>query len=331
MMARHDSPRLLADIGGTNARFALERGPGRIELVEVLRCADHATLDDALHAYLSLPHVAAAGTVRHAAVAIANPVVGDHVRMTNHHWAFSIAAVGRTLGFDTFAVVNDFTALAMALPHLGTGDKRQVGGDAPRPREPIGLVGAGTGLGVSGLVPVPGTEDSWTALRSEGGHATFAPADEIEVDILRFAWKEFGHVSAERLLSGPGIELIYRALCHRHGMTPEPLDAAHITQRGLSGACPLCANVLDVFCAVLGTVAGNLALTLGALGGIYIGGGIVPRLGDRFDRSRFRSRFEDKGRLGAHLAHIPCYVITAAYPAFTGASAILAQRLNGTI
>lgn len=327
----YDRPRLLADIGGTNARFALELGSGRIGLVEVLRCAGYATLEDALRAYLSLPHVAAEGIVRHAAIAIANPVVGDLVRMTNHHWEFSIAAVGRKLGFDKFVVMNDFTALAIALPHLGEEDKRQVGGRLPVPREPIGLIGAGTGLGVSGLVSLPGADDSWTALRSEGGHATFAPADEIEVDILQFAWRELRHVSAERLLSGPGLELIYRALCHRRGRTGEVLDAADITQRALSGACPLCDEVLEIFCGVMGTMAGNLALTLGAQGGIYIGGGIVPRLGARFDGSCFRSRFEDKGRLGGHLAQIPCYVITAEYPTFMGVSAILAQQLNGRI
>jgi glucokinase len=328
----HDGPRLLADIGGTNARFALEFGPGRIGLIEVLRCADHAVLESALRAYLSLPHVAAEGAVRHAAIAIANPVVGDLVRMTNHHWEFSISAVRHNMGFATFVVVNDFTALAMALPHLGDCDKRQLGGRAPVGDEPIGLLGAGTGLGVSGLVPVPDTGDGstrWASLRSEGGHATFAPADEIEVDILQFAWREFRHVSAERLLSGAGLELIYRALCHRQGRTAEALVAADIMQRGLSGACPLCDEVLETFCGVMGTVAGNLALTLGAQGGIYIGGGIVPRMGERFDRSCFRNRFEDKGRLGGYLAHIPCYVITVAYPAFTGVSAILAQRLNG--
>jgi glucokinase len=326
----HVTPRLLADIGGTNARFALELGPGRIEHVEILRCADHATPAEALQTYLSLPHIAANGAVRHAAIAIANPVLGDVVRMTNHHWTFSIAALGRQMGFDTFVVVNDFAALAMALPHLGDGEKRQIGGGTPVPDAPIGLVGAGTGLGVSGLVPsIDGGTPRWTALRSEGGHATFAPADETEVDILRFAWREFGHVSAERLLSGAGIGLIYRALASRHGRAVEAPHAATIVQRGLSGACPLCDETVEIFCGVMGTVAGNLALTLGARGGIYIGGGIAPRLGQRLDRSRFRSRFEDKGRLADYLAQVPCYIITAAYPAFTGVSAMLAQQLAG--
>jgi glucokinase len=327
----HASARLLADVGGTNARFALELAPGRIGHVEVLACASHATLADALRAYLALPAVAAvtasAGAVRHAAIAIANPVMGDMVRMTNHHWEFSIEAMRRECGFDTFVVVNDFEALAMSLPRLGEGDKRQVGGGTPCAGAPIGLLGAGTGLGVSGLIPAAAGQ-GWTALRSEGGHATFAPANELEVAILQYAWREFDHVSAERLLSGAGVELIYRALAQHRGIAAEPLGAAEISRRALAGECALCDEVLETFCGVLGTMAGNLAITLGAQGGVYIGGGIVPRLGERFGRSCFRRRFEQKGRFAGYLAAVPTYVITAEYPAFLGVSAILAERLG---
>jgi glucokinase len=329
-MPGYTSPRLLADIGGTNARFALELGPGRIAHIEVLACASHATLGEALRAYLALPEVAEAvaarGAVRHAAIAIANPVMGDMVRMTNHHWEFSIEALRRECGFDTFVVVNDFEALAMALPWLTDGDKIQIGGGAPGTGAPIGLLGAGTGLGVSGLIPSPDGK-SWTALRSEGGHVTFAPANETEVAILQFAWREFEHVSAERFLSGAGVELVYRALAHHRGVGGDPLDAPEISRRALSGECALCDEVVDVFCGMLGTVAGNLAVTLGAQGGVYIGGGIVPRLGERFASSCFRRRFEQKGRFAAYLAAVPTYVITADYPAFLGVSAILAERL----
>jgi len=331
--SRHDSPRLLADIGGTNARFGLEIAPGRIEMIDVLGCARHATLADATRAYLASPAVAgalAAGTqaaVRHAAIAIANPVVGDLVRMTNHHWEFSIESLRTELGFDTCIVVNDFSALARSLPHLGTGDKFQVGGGAPVADAPIGLLGAGTGLGVSGLIP--GLDGSWTALRSEGGHVSFAPANELEVAILQFAWREFEHVSAERFLSGAGVELIYRALAHHLNRPDEALGAPEISRRGLAGECELCDLVIDTFCGMLGTVAGNLAVTLGAQGGVYIGGGIVPRLGERFTRSPFRARFEQKGRFAGYLAEVPTYVITAEYPAFLGVSAILGERLVG--
>ena len=319
--------RLLADIGGTNARFALEFGPGRIELIEVLACNDHLTQAAAVRSYGILPDVleAGPGPVRHAAIAIANPVVGDYVRMTNHHWEFSIEALRRECGFEVLEVVNDFSALARSLPHLG-GQKRQVGGGAPVADAPLGLLGAGTGLGVSGLIPCGA---SWTALRSEGGHVSFSPANETEVAILQYAWREFEHVSAERLLSGAGVELIYRALADRAGRPGDSLAAPEISRRALAGECALCDATLEAFCGMLGTVAGNLAVTLGAQGGVYIGGGIVPRLGERFARSSFRSRFEQKGRFAGYLGQIPTYVITADYPAFLGVSAILSEKLSG--
>jgi glucokinase len=322
-----DGPRLLADIGGTNARFALETAPGSIAAIEVLPCAGYPTLAAALRAYLAKPALLAAGRIRHAAIAIANPVDGDLVRMTNHHWEFSIAALQQECGFDTLLVVNDFSALACALPHLTPQQKRQVGGGVGRARAALGLLGAGTGLGVSGLIPADG---SWSALHSEGGHVTFSPANETEVAILRFAWREFDHVSAERLLSGVGIELIYRALAQHTGQPDEQLGVAEIARRALAGECALCDQVIEAFCGMLGTVAGNLAITLGAQGGIYIGGGIVPRLGERFDRSSFRARFEQKGRFVNYLAQVPTFVITADYPAFLGVSAILADKLAST-
>lgn len=321
--------RLLADIGGTNARFALELGPDRLELIEVLACKDWPTLGDAMRAYLTRPAVVAAaaaagGPVRHAAIAIANPVHGDYVSMTNHHWQFSTEALRTECGLEILLVVNDFSALARSLPHLGE-QKRQVGGGTAQPDAALGLVGAGTGLGVSGLIPCAG---SWTALRSEGGHVSFAPVNEQEIAILQFAWREFEHVSFERFLSGAGVELIYRALAERAGRPGEALGAAEISRRALSGECPLCDEVLETFCGMLGTVAGNLAVTLGAQGGIYIGGGIVPRLGTRFDQSSFRRRFEQKGRFKPYLATVPTYVITAEYPAFVGVSAILSEKLS---
>ena len=322
-----DGPRLLADIGGTNARFALESAPGLVELIEVLPCAAYPTLADALTAYLSGDAVkrACAVPLRHAAFAIANPITGDLVRMTNHHWEFSIEALRRKCGFTTLVVANDFTALARALPHLAPEQKVQVGGGAAVPNTPLGLVGAGTGLGVSGLIPC---KASWTALLSEGGHVTFSPTNETEVAVLRFAWRQFEHVSAERFLSGDGIELLYRALADHHGKPAEALDAPEISRRALAGACPLCEGAIDMFCGMLGTVAGNLAITLGAQGGIYIGGGIVPRLGAHFASSPFRARFEQKGRFVHYLAQVPTFVITAEYPAFLGVSAILAEKLD---
>jgi len=315
-----DGPRLLADVGGTNARFALEIAPFRFEAVAVLACADHPSLGAAMQAYLAGAAAQYPGPIRHAAVAIANPVDGDKVRMTNHHWSFSTAAMRAQLGLDTLVVVNDFTALAMALPHLDPAQRVQVGGGEAQPGRTIGLVGPGTGLGVSGLVPAAGR---WVALASEGGHASFASGDGFEDAIVRQLRARFGHVSAERLLSGPGIELIHECI------SGKALGAADITRRALDGSCEDCVRSIEVFCGALGSVAGNVALTLGASGGVYIGGGIVPRLAALIERSRFRARFEAKGRLSAYVAGIPTYLITEQYPAFLGASAILSEHLAG--
>ncbi|MBL8361479.1 MAG: glucokinase [Rubrivivax sp.] len=320
-MATFDPPRLIADIGGTFARFALVSEPGRFDQVRSLRCADHEDFHAALRAYLSQVEC---GPVRHAAIAIANPVSGDAVRMTNYHWQFSIEEMRQRLRFDTLLVVNDFTALAMALPRLSPAERRQVGGGAPRANSVVGLLGSGSGLGVSGLIPA---EQGWISLGSEGGHTSFSPRDERELAILQFAWQQHPHVSFERLLSAPGLELIHAALTDRAGLRAPPLRAPEITRLALGGEDARCAEAVDVFCAILGTAAGNLAVTLGAMGGVYIGGSIVPRLGTLFDRSRFRARFEDHGRHSAYLGEIPTYVITAEQATFAGVAAILDAQL----
>ncbi len=321
-----DAVRLLADIGGTNARFALETGPGQFEQARVLPCADYPHLQAAVEAYLAQT---GRPRLRHAAIAIANPVDGDRVRMTNHHWEFSIEATRRALGFETLLVVNDFTALAMSLPHLKTGQYVQIGGGAPQAKGVIGLVGAGTGLGVSGLIP---TEDGWISLGSEGGHVSFAPSDPLELAVLQFAQRELGHVSAERLISGPGLALIYRALAAIDGLEAAPLEPAAITELARNAAAgpdnARCAASLRVFSGLLGGMAGNVALTLGALGGVYLGGGVVPKLGELFDQALFRARFEAKGRFASYLARIPTYLITTEHPAFLGVSAILSDELR---
>ncbi|MCC2954720.1 glucokinase [Massilia sp. IC2-477] len=316
-----DGRRLVADIGGTNARFALETGPGKIEAMLTLACADYPRFEDAVHAYLA--HCGA--DVVHAVIAIANPVDGDAIRMTNHHWAFSIEAARAELKLSTLLVANDFTALAMALPALGPADLMTVGGGAARAGSAIGLVGAGTGLGVSGLLP---TDGRWVPLHSEGGHVAFSPMDEREVEVLRYCWQRYDHVSAERFVSGPGIALIREALAASRGAAADAtLSPAEIVTRALAGGDALSREALDCFCGMLGTVAANLAVTLGAQGGIYIGGGVVPRLGSYFLDSPFRSRFEKKGRFSAFTAQIPTWVITAPYPALTGAAGILADHL----
>lgn len=324
-----DRPRLLADIGGTYARFALETEPGEFTQAQSLRCADHPDFHAAVRAYLdSLPGSASAGVderVAHACVAIANPVEGDRVRMTNYHWQFSIEEMRQRLGLETLVVVNDFTALAMALPRLKKQERQQVGGGNAAAQGVIGVIGSGTGLGVSGLIP---SGDGWIALGTEGGHTSFSPRDEREIAILRYAWREFSHVSFERLLSGSGMALIYRALAELHGVKAPLRTAPEITQAALESNDALAAETVEVFCALLGTAAGNLAVTLGSLGGVFVGGGIVPRLGPYFERSPFRRRFEERGRFSEYVASIPTFVITAEQATYKGASAILESQLR---
>lgn len=312
-------PRLVGDIGGTNARFALILHPGGALAHErILAAADYPSLRAAIDAYL-----AAADTPRPrwAAIGIATPVTGDDVRMTNHHWSFSITTLRASLGLDRLEVLNDFTALALAVPALPADALEQVGGRAPVAGTPIAVIGAGTGLGVSGLIPGP---HGYTPLAAEGGHTTLAAANDREAAIIAAIRDDLGgHVSAERLVSGPGLSLLYTALARLAGTPPAPLTPSQVTECGLSGACPLCREALDVFCAMLGTVASDVVLTLGARGGVYIGGGIVPRLGDYFRKSPFRARFEAKGRFSTYLRAVPVYVIHAPTPALLGAALAL--------
>lgn len=320
------SPRLLADIGGTNARMAWQAAPGApIEAVTVLPVVGFAQLHDALQHYLD---TFAPGPVAAAAIAIAGPVLGDAVRMTNHRWAFSQRALQSALGLQRLRVLNDFTALALALPVLPEAHRRQVGGDGTRRPDntaAIGLLGAGTGLGVSGLVP--DGRGGWVPLQGEGGHVTLPAQDARERLVIEGLARRHGHVSAERVCSGDGLLDTFRVLCEAEGVPTDGIDTpAAVTEAALAHARPQAVAALDVFCAFLGTVAGNLALTLGARGGIYIGGGIVPRLGAVFDASPFRARFEGKGRYADYLRPIPVWVITAPEsPALLGA----ARSLDG--
>jgi len=315
-------PRILADIGGTSASFGLETAPNQIEAVWVTDCQAYPTLGAAMVAYLSQAATVAAGgyQARFAGIAIANPIDGDWVTMTNHHWSFSIEAVCSQFSLKSLVVVNDFTALASALPYLAPEHKHQIGGGIVRSGATIGLVGADAGLGVSGLVPAG---DRWIAIDSEGGHATFAPMNEREIDILRYARRYHEHVSSERLVSGIGIALVYRALCERARVEPQNLTTAEIMERGVHRHDPVCEETMLAFCDMLGTVAGNVALTLGAKGGIYIGGRTVLKMSEFFERSGFRARFEQKGRFSDYLAHIPTYVITEQNPVLIGMSAML--------
>ncbi|HRP66069.1 MAG TPA: glucokinase [Thauera sp.] len=307
--------RLVADIGGTNARFALVAAPGAAPShIRVLPCVDFAGPEQAVRAYLAAEGVA---LPRAAAFGIANPVTGDRVAMTNHHWAFSVDGLRAALGLERLLLVNDFTALALSLPHLAAAELEQIGDGQALPGQTIALLGAGTGLGISGLVPAG---DTWVPLQGEGGHVTLPAGTRREANLIALLAERYGHASAERVLSGPGLVAVHDALRDLDGLPALALDSATISARGLAGQCPVCAETLHLFCALLGTVAGDLALTLGARGGVFVGGGIVPRLGAFFARSAFRERFLAKGRFRSYLEPIPTRVIRAPYAALTGAA-----------
>ena len=315
-------PRLIADIGGTNARFALSARPGAFSAVQVLACQQFATIADAIRSYLD---GAGRPAVQHMVIAIATPVQGDAVRMTNHPWSFSVEATRRELGLRTLLVINDFAALAMALPYLADSELQRLDQHRETHHGVKAVVGPGTGLGVAALVPTP---QGWQPVPTEGGHASLSPATALETELLKVLWKTHAHVSAERLISGTGIPLLYRALGAVTGTrTHEAEDAAAVLALAQSGACAVASQALGLFSALLGGFAGNVALTFGATGGLYIGGGVVGKLGHHFDVGAFRARFLAKGRFAAYLEAVPNYLILAEHPAFVGAAHQLEQHL----
>jgi glucokinase len=313
--------RLIGDIGATNARFAWAEEDGRIEHIRVLACDDYPTIEEALAAYLAdddrpdLP--------REAALAVASPVTGDAVTLTNHPWSFTVSGLQRHFALERLHVINDFTANALAMPRLPPTERFPIGGGAPVPEATLGVLGPGSGLGVSGLVWTP---SGWVALSGEGGHATMAPCDERESAVLDRMRQRFDHVSAERVLSGPGLVNLYNILTEIDGVPAAPFTPAQIADRHIGETEPLVSEALTMFCAMLGGFAGNLALTLGARGGVYVAGGIVPRLASTLADTPFRTRFEAKGRFQPYLAAIPTYVVMHPIPAFLGLVALLDQK-----
>ena len=314
---------LVADIGGTHARFALVEG-GEILHATVLRCADYEGPVAAAKAFLTT-HCPDRRPGR-AAFAVASAMTGDRVELTNSPWRFSIQATRDALELERLEVVNDFTAVALSVRHLTPEHLLSVGGGTAEPGCPMAVLGPGTGLGVSALVP--GAGGGWSALAAEGGHVTMAAATDREAEILGWLRRRFDHVSAERVLSGQGLVNLYQALSalsNRQAVFSTP-DV--ITQRGLDGSCPVSREAVETFFAMLGTVAGNLALSIGARGGVFIAGGILPRMAEAFRHSGFRARFEDHGRFQPYLAAIPTWLIIHPLPAFIGLAALAAPGEN---
>ncbi len=321
-------PWLVADIGGSNARFAWVDGPGKsVEHVRKLPVAQYESLRAAAEAYLrELAGLGIVARPRRASLALATAIKGDRIELTNSHWTFSRSQLQAELGLDELRLLNDFEALALSLPGLRADQMTAVPGPAlGTPHGTLAVIGPGTGLGVGGVIETSG---GWVALPGEGGHMTLAPTNDYESELLAAARKEFSHVSAERFLSGIGLPTLHAAVAAVAGQGSSPrLTAEQILERAQAGDA-LCAKTVEQFCAFLGSFAGSVALGLGARGGVYIGGGIVPRLGERFFQSPFRARFEDKGRFAPYLASVPCVLITDTLTALDGAAFALKQSVR---
>jgi glucokinase len=319
-----DSPprtALVADIGGTNARLALaDLATLRIDGAASFRGAEFPSLHTVASAYLE----GVAERPRVAAVAVAAPVVGESVRLTNSPWSFGCEELRAALGVERLLVLNDFEALAHALPHLQMHDLHQIGGGAPVERAAKTVLGPGTGLGVAGLAWSP---TGWLALPSEGGHVAFAVEDAREFAMLERLLTGRERLSVERVVSGPGLADVYGVLTELAGQRAEPLQAPEVVRRALSGGDAIAREAVERFAAWLGRFAGDAALFFGARGGVYIGGGIAPKMVDVLAAGPFRRAFEAKGRMKSYLAPVPAYVIMASDAALRGAAAALAAGL----
>jgi glucokinase len=312
---------IIADIGGTHSRCALVDDHGQPVAVEIYENRNFDGVEGVLSHYLSRQRMHG-GRPRDGAIAIAGPVTGDVVKMTNLEWQLSRRELCAALGLRRLTIVNDFAAVAWSLPRLAPDALRKVGRGEPVPGQALAVLGPGSGLGVAALVPAAG---DWAVVSGEGGNvaaATSSPAEATVVDALRDAE---GFCAAETLISGPGLANIYSVLAARSGDGGQVLTPAAVSAAAARGE-PAAVAAQSMFFGMLGALAGDLALTTAARGGVYIAGGIVPKLLDAFERSGFRDRFESKGRYRDFLSAIPTYVITAPTPALTGLCTILGYR-----
>lgn len=338
---------LAGDIGGTNTRLALfqaEPGPPDGEatftsLVErTYPSAAHASLDTISETFVAEFGTRAAHKVESACFGIAGPCENNMCRATNLPWVIDGRGLGRRLGIGTVTLVNDFYAAALGVTAVGAEHLVALGGTPPAPRGPIAVLGAGTGLGEAFLI-WSAAENRYQVISSEGGHTDFAPRTALEIALLQHLTTKYGRVSNERVLSGQGLVDIFsflsqdpacRALIHpdttaalgTHGTTQDP--AAVISERGLAGSDPICEMSLALFCSVLGAVAGNLGLTVLATGGVFVAGGIAPRILAYLKKGGFREAFERKGRLHPLVARLPAFVVTHAQPGLLGAAKVAA-------
>lgn len=334
MTLDHELPmewKLVADIGGTNARFGLassaEYPLTSIEHFQVFPCADYDSIQDVVHAYLNVLPESKREAIKEACVAIAGPTESDLVEVTNLSWEFSKTAVAEEVGLSRFEVINDFSALALSCPYLGGIHKTPVSRSGPltednQSADRRAVVGPGTGLGVCGLLA---GDQRYTALPCEGGHVTVSPVTDEECSLYQLFRSECSHVSAEHFLSGRGIENIYRGLSILRDVEPTATKAEEIGRAALSGTSDLAHDAVATFCNLLGSFVGDTVLTLGARGGVYLGGGILPALKPLLLESDFEKRMRAKGVMSSYVADVPVELVTHPYPALIGASIFLSK------
>lgn len=313
------SDQFVADVGGTNIRLARVSDTGVTDIKKYM-CKDFASIDLAILQYFSdLPEF----SFNHGCIAIACPVLGDQVVMTNHSWAFSQSALKGQLKLASLCVINDFTAVAHSLPVLSDEQVIQVGEGSAKSSGNKAVFGPGTGLGVKHITRA---HDEWLTVDGEGGHVDFAPVDETDIVIWRYLQKNFGRASAEEVMSGRGIMNIYRALAAHYQKPVEFEDPAQVTDAALDGSCDICTSTLTQFCRIMGSFAGNLALNMETSGGVFIGGGIAGRFPEFLRNSDFRARFEAKGQMKHYVKDIPTYLIAEPDHGLLGAAAYLQQH-----
>ena len=316
---------LLADIGGTYARFALagERSIGATWSTEV---GAHESAAHALRAFLALDH--GEEPIGGALLAAAGPVQGGCCQLTNAAWLLDEEEIAHALRLPWVRIVNDLEAVAAGLPDINSAQTRQIGPDGAVPGAPMAIIAPGTGLGMACVVVGPAGR---TVVTSEGGHASLAGANEEQDRLISILRRRFGRVSLERVLSGPGLANLHQAVAELDGSDSARCTPSEVTERAFDGSSAVCRAAVDAFCAFLGAVAGDVALTFGARGGVYIGGGIVPRFVDHLARSSFREQFVAKGRMQGYLERIPTRVILHPNPAFLGLMSLAQVALHESV
>jgi glucokinase len=311
---------LVADIGGTNARFGLaDLDTLQLTAVEQFVCSDYGTLSDIIVHY-----VAGLGLQpRLAAIAVAAPGVGHEIRLTNSHWRFTETDLCRAAGISEVLILNDFEALALALPYLSGNELYQIGGGKPDPSATKLVLGPGTGLGVAGLV---WGGSGWVAIPTEGGHISIPLRGSREYAVANVLQSTRPHLSVESLVSGPGLSRLYQAIAKLENAKVEAIAPNDVLMRGMERSDAFAAEALTLFVTLFARFAGDAALLFGARGGVFIGGGIAPKLVNMLSQGSFRDAFEEKGQMRSFLAPIPIYVILAEFATLRGASVSLRQN-----